>query len=323
MNKETINWGIISTGRIAREMTDALKLVKDAQLIAVSSRDVERAAAFSREYDLMDFYGDYKEMLQDEAIDLVYVATPHPFHYENTLACLNAGKAVLCEKPMAMDKKQAAKMIKTARKKKVFFMEALWTNFLPSFITLQEKLTEMGDIRYLNADFAFPAPHDPNGRLLNKELGGGALLDIGIYVIFAAYKLMGMPETIKAQGYIGKTGVDEQTSIIFKYKNGGMANLFCSLQVNSKTNLSVYTPNGMVELGHRFHMPALPYYYRDIQKPKKMSVKMKGNGYNYEAEHVNGCLKAGLVESPVWSFDDCLSVNALIEEVKKQIGLKY
>ena len=201
MNK-TINWGIIAPGKIAQKFASDLKLVEGANLLAVASRDETRAKEFALEYNAQKHYGSYLDLVKDPDVDVVYIASPHPFHFEQSLLCLNHGKHVLCEKPMCMNVQEVKQLIDVAQSKNLFLMEALWTRFIPSFVKCKNLVEqgEIGEILYIQADFGFRAEYDVQRRTFNKELGGGSLLDIGIYPVFFALEIAGKPWEIKATG---------------------------------------------------------------------------------------------------------------------------
>jgi len=195
-----IKWGIIGLGKIARKFADDLQLVANNELVAVASRSVERSQSFADHYQVKNYYGSYDEILQDDEVEVIYIATPHTGHYENTLKCLEYGKAVLCEKAFAMNLAQVEEMVAKAKEKQLFLMEALWTRFSPSMLKTIELVESgaIGNIRSIQADFGFNTPFNPDSRLFNKQLGGGSLLDVGIYPVFLASTLLGVPTSIVA-----------------------------------------------------------------------------------------------------------------------------
>ena len=215
-------WGILGAGNIAQKFASDLKLLSNAKLYAVGSRDIERATDFAQKFGAEKAYGSYEEFVKDPDIDVVYVASRHVQHYSNSLLCLKHGKAVLCEKPVAMNLAQCKVMMETARKNNLFFMEALWTRFIPSFLKCLELIREgaIGEVKLIQSDFSMKPAFDANGRLFNQMLGGGALLDIGIYPAFLALEIAGKPESIAAFAEIGSTRVDETCSMMFRHDKG-------------------------------------------------------------------------------------------------------
>ena len=321
---KNIKWGILGLGKIAGKFATALKDVEGAELYAVASRSKTKAETFAKEHAATKLFSSYEEMLKDEELDVVYIATPHVFHYEQTLLCLDHKKAVLCEKPFALNKKQVEEMIAKAKKEKVFLMEALWTQFLPhfKFVIEQIKSEKYGKIKNLKADFGFPAPVDLDKRLYNKNLGGGSLLDIGIYPIFMAMSTLGVPERIEAKASFHDTGVDEDCDIIFEYKNGVEAELGSSIIKQTPTAAIIQFEKATLTLNTRFHEPTSII----IQTPEgeeTKEFKVNSNGYNFEAEHVQKMLREGKTESTEMTFEKSLQLIELLDKVRTKIGLEY
>lgn len=321
---KTIKWGIVGLGKIANKFAEGLKSVETADLYAVASRDLEKAREFSTNYKAEAAYGSYEELMKDETVDVIYIATPHVFHHELSIQCLHHGKAVLCEKPFAMNIEEAEEMISLAREKKVFLMEALWTRFLPHFQFVSEKIAseEFGAIQSLKADFGFSAEFDPKKRLFNKSLGGGSLLDIGIYPIFMAYSILGKPESIEASAEFTETGVDASCRMKFNYANGVQADLFSTLTEKTPTTAEIILEKGSIILQSRFHEPTAVSIISEGTKELK-DFGVKENGYNFEAAHVSKMLQEGKTESDIWSLDHTRELMFLLDSVRNQIGLRY
>ncbi len=216
---KSYNWAILGCGRIARKFSSDLKLLPNARLYAAAARDLSRAQEFATEMGFGKAYGSYEEMVADPAVDIVYIATPHSHHHDHVLLSLRAGKAVLNEKAFALTLREATEMVQVAREKKIFLMEAFWTRFQPSFRKALEVVRsgELGALKMVRSDFAFNAPKIPEKRLYNVALGGGSLLDIGIYPVFAAVSALGVPEEIKALATFAPTGAEESITFIFRY----------------------------------------------------------------------------------------------------------
>ncbi|GDX44628.1 oxidoreductase [Bacteroidota bacterium] len=326
MNK--IRWGILACGKIAKKFAADLKLVEDGELIAVASRDIERAKQFASEFPAKYVFGSYEELVNCEEVDAIYVASPHSHHHEHTLLCLNHGKAVLCEKAFAINQQQAKEMIELARTKKVFLMEALWTRFLPHYLKVREMIAEgkLGELKGVLANFGFKPPEPVSPRLFEPALGGGSLLDIGIYPVFLAQSILGVPDSITAKMDPAHTGVDEQCSMAFHYKNGITANLFSTLASNLETDADIFGTKGRIRLTNRFYEPsAIIQYYPDIITSRTIIPieKEAGWGYQHEIRHVNECLQKGLTESPVWSLDDTFNLMQTLDRIRKEMGLIY
>lgn len=311
-------------GKIAGKFCTGLKSVKDAELYAVASRSITKAEKFAKEFGAKLAYGSYEEMLKDKDVDVVYIATPHVFHHENTLLSLSYKKPVLCEKPFAMNKSQVEEMIAAAKKEKVFLMEALWTQFLPHFEALMEivKSEKYGMIKSVKADFGFEAEFDESGRLFNKSLGGGSLLDIGIYPVFMALSLLGEPDKLSAKASIGKTEVDEECDITFEYANKVIAQLHSTLLNKTPTTAEIEFEKASIIVNTRFHEPSSLI----IISGKEETVQEFGvetNGYNFEATHVQEMLKQGRTESDKMSFEKSLQLIDLLDKVREEIQLEY
>jgi predicted dehydrogenase len=263
-----------------------------------------------------------------DEVDAIYVASPHSHHHEHTMLCLKHGKAVLCEKAFAINQHQAKEMIDLAREKKVFLMEALWTRFLPHYLKVREMIEEgkLGELKGVLANFGFKPPEPVSPRLFEPSLGGGSLLDIGIYPVFLAQSILGVPDSISAKMDPASTGVDEQCSMVFHYKNGMTASLFSTLASNLETDADIFGTQGRIRLTNRFYEPsATIQYYPDIITSRTIIPieKEPGWGYQYEIRHVNECLQKGLTESPMWTLDDTLNLMKTLDAVRAIMGLRY
>ena len=324
MKQHKIKWGILGPGKIARKFARSLKEVEDAELYAVASRNIERAAAFAKETGAGKVFGTYEEMLQDKAIDVIYVATPHSFHHEHTLLCLRAGKAVLCEKPFAINRKQVEEMVATARENKVFLMEAMWTPFLPHIQYVKEIIDseEFGKVKSLKADFGFETPFDEKGRLFLKSLGGGSLLDIGIYPVFIALHTLGKPEKISATAQLGRTGIDEDCEVIFNYANGAQAHLYSSIIKNTPTTAVFELENARIKIRSKWHNPSTIEITTNEGTETK-TFEVASYGYEFEARHVQEMLRQNKTESDVMTFEKSLELISILDEIRKEISLEY
>jgi predicted dehydrogenase len=325
---KTIKWGILACGRIAKKFAADLQFVEGAELVAVASRSLERAEAFAKEFPAKHVLGSYEALVALEDVDVIYVASPHSHHYEHTLLCLNHGKAVLCEKAFAINSKQAEEMVALARSKKVFLMEALWTRFLPHYLKVREMIGngELGDLKGVIANFGFKPQEPVPQRLFDPALGGGALLDIGIYPVFLAQSLLGVPDDITAHMNPAPSGVDEQCSIQFKYENGMSANLFATLASNLETDADIFGTAGRIRLTSRFYEPSATIQYYPGQVESRTLVPLErepGFGYQFEARHVGECLRQGLTESPVWGLEETLSLMKTLDKIRFAMGLVY
>ncbi|MDD3721575.1 MAG: Gfo/Idh/MocA family oxidoreductase [Lutibacter sp.] len=321
MNKK-IKWGIIGLGKIAQKFVNDLLLLETSELEAVASRDLEKAKTFAENYHSKKFYGSYEALLLDKSIDIVYIATPHNSHEKLSILALKHDKAVLCEKPFAMNKQQVFNMVEASKKHNMFLMEALWTRFLPAIKKIKNIIEtgEIGEIKYINADFSFKA--NPSiQRIYDKELGGGSILDIGIYPIFLAYLILGIPDKIIAKAHFFESGADSQVSIIFDYKNA-QAVLFSSFNSNSKRIAKISGTLGEIMIDSPWNEASSFSLFKDNQE-EKFSVPKIGKGYAHQIIECNSCLQKNLTESPLWSHQNSLELITLLDAVRKEIGLVY
>lgn len=317
-----IKWGIIGLGKIAQKFVNDLKLIDNVELEAVASRDLTKAEAFAKTYDAKKFYGSYDALLQDKFVDIVYIATPHNSHAQIAVLALENKKAVLCEKPFAINKQQVFNMIEASKKHNMFLMEALWTRFLPAIKKIKNTVEtgEIGEIKYLNADFSFKA--NPSiQRIYDKELGGGSILDIGIYPIFLAYLILGMPDKIIAKAHFYESGADSQVSIIFDYKNA-QAVLFSSFNSNSKREAKISGTLGEIMIDSPWNETSSFSVFKD-NKEEEISIPIFGKGFTHQISECNFCLLENRTQSNLWSHQNSLELITLLDAVRKEIGLVY
>jgi predicted dehydrogenase len=320
---KTYNWAILGCGKIARKFSSDLKLLPNARLYAAAARDFQKAQAFAGEMGFEKAYGSYEAMLSDREVDVVYVATPHSHHYEHVLMCLHAGKAVLNEKAFSLTLKEAQTMVETAREKGIFLMEAFWTRFQPSFRKTLEilKSGELGNLKAVRSDFAFNAPKDPEKRLYNMELGGGSLLDIGIYPVFAALIALGVPKRIKAMATFADTGIEESIAMVFQYPGGELASLYSSLAAYSSVTTEYCCERGSIFLARRWMAPTTVNVWREGNHEESFSFETQGSGHHYEASHVMECLDAGLTESKLMPLSFSLQLMETLDRIRRETGI--
>ena len=323
---KTIRWGILGTGYIARRFASDLKLVEGAELIAVGSRTAASAQQFADEYHVPNYFGSYEELAQSNDVDVVYVATPHTLHLHNTLLCLNHDKAVLCEKPFAINSRDTEEMIALARHKNLFLMDALWTKFHPHYKKMLElvKSGALGDIKLVLSNFGYVVTPEHSTRLLDPALGGGSILDIGIYNIFTTLDVLGVPDDISVKIVATEHGVDEQCSIVFNYNNGAMASLFSTFRTTLATEAEVCGTKARVKLTPDFYTASSNVeLYTDGTKEVIEVERESGFGYQYEARHVSECLRAGLTESPVIPHSYTIMLMGILDKIRKLAGVVY
>lgn len=324
MNK--IRWGILGTGTIAHQFASDLKRVENAELVAVGSRSQQSAEIFSGKFDIPLRFGSCDELVACNEIDIIYIATPNNLHHPNILLCLNHGKAVLCEKPFALNAKQASEMIGLARRKNLFLMDALWTKFLPHYQKMIEmvKSGELGQIKIVRANFGFQANAQPNSRLLSPELGGGSLMDIGIYNVFTALDILGEPDEISVSITPTEQGIDEQCAVVFKYNNGAMASLFSSISANLETEVEICGTLGRLKLTAPFYS-STSVLEHDVDGKKTVirTEKEEGSGYQYESRHATACLLKGNIQSTVVPHSYSILVMQTLDRIRNLAGIVF
>lgn len=319
----------MGAGSIARKLAADIALVDGAQLVAIGSRSKEKAMAFAAEYPMTHVHHSYEALAANPEVDVIYIATPHSHHHENTLLCLAHNKAVLCEKAFAVNYRQAKEMTDMARKKNVFLMEAMWTKFLPHFTKMKSIIDngDLGDISSVLINFGFRPQVPVPARLFDPALAGGTILDIGVYNVFMAMSILGRPDEIEAHMTPASTGVDEQCSVIFRYKNGAMAQLFSSFTAHLPTEADVNGSQGRLRLTHRFYAPESTLEFYPGRMDTKRSVDfhnpLSGWGYHYEVKHVCECLLAGRSESAVMKLDNTLEMMQVLDEIRMKAGIRY
>ena len=321
----TIKWGIMGTGWIAERFAEDLAYVGNGEGLAAGSRTFESAKKFADRFGLPRAYGSYAELVADPDIDAIYVATPHPYHRENVLTALNAGKAVLCEKPFTVNSAELEPLVRAAKQNKLFLMEAMWTRFLPPIVQIRTWLEEgrIGDVKLLKAEFGFRSDWNPEGRLLNPQLGGGALLDAGIYPVSFASMIFGTkPERISSTAHIGETGVDEHFSLLLDYGKGKSASLHGAVRLALTNDASIHGTEGSIYIPS--FLNAKEAYLRVAgQEEVKFTDDRPSTGYAFEAEEVGRCLLNGLTESPSITLEESLGIMKLLDEIPGQWNLKY
>ncbi|MCY3551703.1 MAG: Gfo/Idh/MocA family oxidoreductase [Candidatus Poribacteria bacterium] len=322
-----IRWGILGPGGIAHKFATGLKVVPDAEIIAVGSRDSQRANTFADTFDIPHRHGSYIELVNDPEVDVIYVATPHPFHKECAMLCLEAGKAVLCEKPLTVDAEQAQEMIACARERKQFLMEAMWTRFLPVIVKVREWLAEgaIGEPRLLTADHGSRKTLSTEileGRLFNPKLGGGGLLDVGVYTVALAYMVFGAPSKITSLAHIGATNVDEQASILLGYDAGQIANLFCAIRTETSKKARIIGTEGSIHIPE-FWQATSATLIRTGKDPVHIEMPFIENGFENQVIEVINCIRRGKLESRVMPLDESLSIIKTMDTVREQWGLAY
>ena len=325
MASDKIRWGILGTGTIARKFATGLTFLPEAELAAIGSRSQAAADRFGDEFNAPNRHASYEAVANDPEVDVVYVATPHTLHQANSLLCLNAGKPVLCEKPFTVNAREAADVIALARRKGLFLMEAMWTRYIPLVVQLRQFLAAglIGEVRLLTADLGFRAELDPKHRLFNPELGGGALLDVGVYTVSFASMIFGPPSRITGMAHLGQTGVDEQSAMIFGYNQGQLALLYGALRTGTPEEVLVMGTEGRIRVHPPLYCPSRMTVSRPGEPDKVIDVPFEGNGYNYQALEVIRCLRTGRLESEIMPLAETLEIMKTMDQVRGQWGLSY
>ncbi|MBT8266022.1 MAG: Gfo/Idh/MocA family oxidoreductase [Bacteroidia bacterium] len=323
-NPKVIYWGIIGLGKIAHKFAEDLLTLDHAQLYAVASRDLNKANNFKVNYKAQKAYGNYEDLAKDPAIDAVYIATPHSFHKAHTTLCLTHKKAVLCEKPFAMNLNEVEEMIECAKANGTLLMEALWTYFLPHYRYLLNTIQNrtFGLLQRIEADFGFHPTYDLNSRVFNKSLGGGSLLDIGIYPIFVALSTLGKPEDIEATATFFENEVDSSCSMRFYYNKDLKARLNCTFLKETPTEAIFYFDNAIIQLNSRFHEPTTITIKND-EGEKTLDFNCTTNGYAYEIAHFNQLIRDQKTESDLMTFNFSKTLIKTLDQVRETIGLTY
>jgi dihydrodiol dehydrogenase / D-xylose 1-dehydrogenase (NADP) len=323
---DTIRWGILGTGNIAHQFAKGLKSASGAVLTAVGSRAQGTADKFGDKYSIPHRHATYEALAADPDVDAVYIATPHPLHKDNSILCLEAGKAVLCEKPFTINKKEAEAVVAVARRKNLFLMEAMWTRFLPTLVKTREWLRDgvIGAPRMVCSDFGFRAGYDEESRLFAFDMGGGGLLDVGIYSISMAAMVLGTePEQITALADIGDTGVDEQNTVNFRYANGAIAMTSSAIRTNTPQETHIIGEKGWIHLHTPFWCGTKVTLAIEGKEPETFEFPLRSNGYNYEAEAMMECMRSGKTECEIMSLDDTIAIMDIMDKARAQWGVKY
>lgn len=322
----TIRWGILGTGNIAHLVADDLALLPDAELTAVGSRAQERADAFGDTFEVPHRHSSYEALVADTDLDVVHVATPHSAHLEHATMALEAGHAVLCEKPLALNAAQAKRLIDTARRHDQFLMEAMWTRFLPVMNDVRRLVQEehaLGNVHLLQADIGMSQAFDPDHRLFDPALGGGALLDLGVYPIAFAFDLFGAPDAVTSSAVLGETGVDEQCAAVFRYNDGTQGVWHASLRADAGRTCVLAGSEGRLR-GTRAWWKGAPFELtREDGSTASFARPYEGNGYQFEAAHVMTCLREGRTESPVMPLEESHALLQTTDALRAEWGVSY
>jgi len=320
----SVRWGIMATGKIAGSFAGDLRLLPDAEIAAVASRRPESAREFAGRYDAAAAYGSYEELVRDPEVDVVYVATPHALHKDNVLMAFEAGKPVLCEKALTLNARDAEELVAAARERELFFMEAMWMRTNPVIRRIKQLADAgvLGRVQQVRADLGFFVDRPETDRLLDPELGGGALLDMGIYPLTFAYLFLGEPDQLRAVATMAPSGVDLNLSLSLGYAGGAIASLSSTMTAWSPRSASVATRDGRVDLAEPFHEPREAAWTSSGER-QTIREEVIGTGLANEAREVMRCLRNGELESPLVPLDETVAIMRLMDRIREQIGLTY
>ena len=320
-----VNWGILGTGRIATKFVIGLGNAKGAYVKAVGSRVKETAREFGGRFNIPRQYARYQDLVNDPELDVVYISSPHTFHYEHSLLALKAGKAVLCEKPFTLNALQARELVRESRQHKLLLMEGMWTRFFPIMDRLRELLASqvIGDVHTFIADIGIRRSIESKERLFHLDLGGGSLLDLGVYPISLASMIFGAPARITAMAHFGESGVDERLGIILGYPSGALASVFTAITTESPKEAVILGSKGMLRIHSNFITPTRLTVNIYGESESIIEEGMIGNGMHYEADEIMRCLRAGNIESPLMPLEESVRIMETLDSIRSQLGFKY
>jgi predicted dehydrogenase len=320
----TVRWGIAGPGAIAAAFANGLAQLDDAELVAVGSRDAGRAREFASRFGAHAAYGSYEDLAADRDVVAVYVATPHSRHEPDTLLFLEAGKHVLCEKPFSLNEGQGRRMVAAARRRGLFLMEAMWSRFLPSYRALAELLADgaVGAPQLVEGDFGFQRPVDPHHRLFDRERGGGAVLDLGVYPVQLASLVLGEPARVTSAGRIGATGVDELFASLLEHRGGELAVVKAAITTTMSCQARIAGTEGWIEIPAYMHCPRSLTLVQGAER-RDIDATWQGEGLRFQVVEVHRCLADGLLESPIMPLDETLSIARTLDVIRAQLGLRY
>jgi predicted dehydrogenase len=323
--KKTYKWGILGAGKIAEKFATAIAYTPGAELYAIASRDKKKGQDFATRHSVSAVFNDYESLAMDTEVDVIYIATPHAFHCEHSILCLENNKPVVCEKPMALSYAQLVKMIGAAREHNVFFMEGMWSRFMPTTHKTLELIKQdvIGDVQYVRAAFGFNAPADENNRLYNLKLGGGSLLDVGIYPLFLATLLLGEPASIHTASKLTRTGADEYCNALLKYSGDRSASIFSSITMDTEKDAEIIGSKGKIILQTPWYKATEMLVLLNDGDKQSFSMPHGSNGFEHEIAHVMDCLDKGYKESPLLPFDFTSMMSRTMDIILHQMGVVY
>jgi predicted dehydrogenase len=323
---QPVRWGVLATGGIAARFTEDVQALGGAEVVAVASRNEASAKAFAERFSIPRAYGEWSGLFADAEVDVVYVATPHSAHHAAAAAALAAGKPVLCEKPFTMNVRETLELVSAARQRDLFLMEAMWTYCNPVVLRLLELVRDgaIGEVRSVQADFGVTGHFAPEHRMRDPALGGGALLDLGVYPVSFAQLLLGEPDRIQADALLSPEGVDLNTGMLLGWDSGAVALLSCGMEGETGTRATVTGTSGRVELPSGFFSPDSFVLHREgASEPEVITVESELHGMQHEAAEVGRCLRAGEKESPLVPLEGSLAVMRTLDALRERVGVRY
>ena len=325
MTGDVVGVGILGTGRIAGDFARGLAHANGAELRAVGSRSQDTADKFAAEFGCAGAYDSYEAVAADPNVELVYVATPHSLHCENSLMSLDAGKHVICEKPFTINATEAEKVVDRARDKERFLMEAMWTRYVPAVVHLRELLAKnsLGDVQLMVSGGGYIPKRDPDAYLFRPDLGGGVLLDAGMYMVSMASMIFGQPSRIQASCEFGPTRVDEHDVVVLGHRSGALADLHVSLRVRKSPDVLLLGDRGNLKLHAPIYCPRGMTIELHGEPGQEKDFDFPGNGYQFEAEEAARCIREGKTESAIMPLDETLAIMRTLDEIRDQFGLRY
>jgi predicted dehydrogenase len=322
---KTYNYGIIGPGRIATSYCKAIQRSERVNIHAIASRDGQRAKDFAKQFGAARIYNSYEAIAEDPDIDVIYIATPHAFHARPAIMCLEHKKPVVCEKPLTLDRASAAEVVDAAHRNNTFLLEGMWSRFNPAVIRAKELIEAgaIGEVRHLTADFGFKKDYDPKSRLYDLALGGGSVLDVGVYPLFLALFILGKPDGIQATAHLAPTGADESCGFTLHYKYGAIAQLFSSMIVETRKDAQICGTRGSIVIQTPWYKSMGLILSKEGLPEERIALPYPGNGFEFQIDEVTRCLDLGLKESPLMTHNFTLMKAGISDEILRQAGVKY
>jgi len=322
---DMMRWGILGTGKIGQRMGQTLGNIPDATLAAIGSRSQKSADAFGAQFDVPHRYASYEGVVNDPDVDVIYVATPNNLHHRDVMMCLEAGKHVLCEKSFTINAAEAKSLIDTARTKNLFLMEAMWTRFFPLHVWLRKAIADgiIGRLKYMNVAFGWRPEPDPTNRFFNRDLGGGTLLDLGVYGFAFVWSLLGKPDHVTSQAVFSESGVDVQSAHVLTYDTGQMAVVSVSLTTHNVRSATVSGEKGKVDFPAYWYKPQQARLEIEGEEPRVVELPYDGTGQEFEVREVIDCIRAGKTESDIMPLDETLAIMQLTDSIRAEWGLTF